>query len=125
MKRIIYLISVVYILSFLLSGCSFFHRPSNVSNNCYDLGMNVIKITDEYLDKKITAVVAAGQIQDLCRILSALPEQEGVDDQIVKNYCEILSYTFMRISEGDGELYMDVLSIRNYLADTLGEVSRS
>ncbi len=124
MKRLLCLISVICILSLLLSGCSFFYRPSNISKNCYDVGMNVLNITDEYLDGKIYAVVAAGQIQDFCRILSALPEQAGVEDQNVKNYCDILSYTFVLISEGDGEYHMDVISTRNYLADILGEPIR-
>ena len=118
MKRILCLICV---LSLFLTGCSFSDKSSKLSTKCYDLGLNVLSVTDGYLNNKISAVVAAGQIQDLCRTLSALPDEAGTDDQNVKNYCEILGYTMMLIADGDHINEEGIIHTRNYLASLLGE----
>lgn len=121
MKRLLCIISIVCLF---FTGCSFMNRPSNLSPNCYKLGLNVLSVTDDYLDKKISAVVAAGQIQDLCRTLSSLPDEAGTHDQNVKNYCEMLSYTIMLVADGDHINEKEIIHTRNYLATFLGEQER-
>ena len=121
MKRIIRLLALLCSMAFLMTGCSILSRPTNLSSICYTAGMSVLETTDAYIEGKITAVDASGKIQDQCRILDSLPEQYGSQDQAVKNYCSILSYTFMLVSEGETNHDNDILSTRNYLADLLGE----
>lgn len=121
MKRIL---CVICIIGFLLTGCSVFNRPSNLSINCYTIALNILSVTDDYLDKEISAVVAAGQIQDLCRTLSAVPDEAGTHDQEVKSYCEMLSYTVMLVADGDHINKKEIVNTRNILASLLGENAR-
>ena len=121
MKRILCLISILCMISLATSGCSLFLRPTNISKTCYSVGINVLEITDKYIDGKITAVDAAGQIQDQCTILDALPEQKGTEDQNVKNYCNILSHTFMLLSEDNHQEEENLIPNRNFLATLLGK----
>lgn len=118
MKR---LLLMICLLSLLLTGCNLRQTPSNLSNNCYAAAIKVLDVTDDYLDNKITAVVAAGQIQDICRNLSSLPDEAGTQDQDVKSYCEVLSYTIMLVADGDYINEKEIIHTRNYLAKLLGE----
>lgn len=121
MKR---LFCILIAFSLLLAGCSVFSKPSNLSNKCYNIGMNVLSVTDDYLDNTISAVIAAGQIQDLCRTLSGVPDEAGTSDQQVKNYCEMLSYTITLVADGDHINEKEIVHTRNYLASLLGESAR-
>lgn len=118
MKR---LICIFLFINLFLTGCSIFNRPANLSRNCYTISLNILGTTDDYLDGKITAVVAAGQIQDLCRTLSASPDEAGTLDQEVKSYCEMLSYTIMLVADGDHINEKEIINTRNTLASLLGE----
>lgn len=112
---------ILILISLLLTGCSGLRKPANLSSTCYTIAMNVLSATDQYLDKQITAVIAAGQIQDLCRTLSSLPDEEGTRNQDVKNYCEMLSYTIMLVADGDHINEKEIIHTRNYLATLLGQ----
>lgn len=118
MKRFVCLL---LILGFLLTGCSSMKKPSNISSTSYNIGIKVLEATDDYLDQKISAVVAAGQIQDLCRELSSVRDEQGPHDQQVKNYCEVLSYTLMLVADGDHINSKEIITTRNTLATLLGE----
>ncbi len=122
MKRFLFLF---LILGFLMTGCSSLNKPSNLSSVSYKIGIKVLDTTDDYLDQKITAVVAAGQIQDLCRDLSAVPDETGSKDQEVKNYCEVLSYTLMLVADGDHINEKEIIHTRNTLATLLGKDIKS
>ena len=116
MKR---LVCIGFLLIFLLTACSELEKPPNLSSPCYKIGINVLSATDDYLDKKISAAVAAAQIQDLCRSLSKLPDELGSQDQQVKNYCEMLSYTIMLVADGDFLNEKEIINTRNSLATLL------
>ena len=122
MKRVFCL---CFLLIFLLTGCSKITKPSNLSNSCYRIGINVLAATDDYLDQKISPSVAAAQIQDLCRSLSELPDELGPLDQQVKNYCEMLSYTIMLVADGDFMNEKEIINTRNTLATLLGQGIKS
>ena len=121
MKR---LLLMVCALSLLLSGCSFRNQPVDLSSDCYRISIKILEVTDDYLDGDITPVIAAGQVQDLCRTLSGIPNEEGSKNQIVTNYCEMLSYTLMLVADGDHMNAKEILHTRNTLADLLGEDTR-
>lgn len=121
MKR---LLCIIILFSLLLTGCSSWDKPSNLSLNCYKLGLNILAATDDYLDNKITAVVAAGQVQDLCRTLGSYPDQPNTIDHEVKKYCEMLSYTLTQVAGGDYLNAREIINTRNYLADFLGKSKR-
>ena len=121
MKRLLLLLCI---LSLLLTGCSVSRRPSNLSTNCYKNAMEVLDTVDDYLDGKITAVVAAGQVQDLCRTLSGVPNEDGTMNQQVTSYCEVLSYTLTLVADGDFINEKEIITTRNILADLLGEKLR-
>ena len=108
-----------------LTGCSLGSRPANLSSTCYRLANNILQTTDDYLDQEITAVVAAGQIQDLCRTLSTHPDEAGTYDQEVKSYCEMLSYTIMLVADGDHINAKEIITTRNILASFLGIPERN
>ncbi len=118
MKR---LILIFFALSLLLTGCSFQKQPVNLSSDCYIISIEILDVTDDYLDGQITPVIAAGQIQDLCRTLSGVPNETGTMNQMVTNYCEMLSYTLMLVANGDHINEKEILNTRNTLADLLGE----
>ena len=121
MKR---LLLILCALTLLLSGCSFGRKPVDLSNDCYTMAINILDVTDDYLDGTITAVVAAGQIQDLCRTLSGIPNEEGSKNQLVTSYCEMLSYTLMLVADGDYINAKEILHTRNSLAELLGKAPR-
>lgn len=122
MKR---LICIGFLLVFLLTGCSELAKPPNLSSPCYKIGINVLSVTDDYLDKKISPAIAAAQIQDQCRSLSKLPDELGPQDQQVKNYCEMLSYTIMLVADGDFLNEKEILNTRNTLATLLKQDIKS
>ena len=80
---------MICILSLLLTGCSMKNKAVDLSAGCYQLSVEILSVTDDYLDGDITAVIAAGQVQDLYRTLSGIPNEEGSKNQLVINYCEI------------------------------------
>jgi hypothetical protein len=86
--------------------------------------MEILETTDDYLDGKISPVIAAGQIQDLCRALSGVPDETGMQNQQVNNYCEMLSYTMTLVADGDYINQKEIVNTRNYLAKLLGEPDR-
>lgn len=120
-----YIILLAFIVLLFFSLQFFARRASNLTPKCYDAANNILQITDRYLDHTISAMDAAGQIRDLCHTLSSLPEEAGTDDHIVKNYCDILSFHFSLLSEGDDSVEQEILPARNYLASFLGQASRS
>lgn len=117
MKRIL---SIILLICLFLTGCTQYTKPANLSSDAYQIGINVLSTTDDYLDQKISASVAAGQIQDLCRTLSEVPDEQGAHDQQVKNYCEMLSYTIMLVADGDHINKKEIITTRNSLATLLG-----
>ncbi len=121
MKRLLLLICAI---SLLLSGCSFRKQSVNLSSDCHKIAKEILKTTDDYLDGHISPVIAAGQIQDLCRTLSGIPNEKGANNQLVTNYCEMLSYTLMLVADGDHINEKEILHTRNTLADLLGENHR-
>lgn len=121
MKRICI---IFCLLCYLLTGCSFKREPTNLSSDCYKTAIEILEVTDDYLDGNITPVVAAGQIQDLCRTLSEIPNEEGTDNQAVQSYCEMLSYTLMLVADGDYINEKEIHHTRNYLATLLNESER-
>ncbi len=121
MKRLLLMLCVICLL---LTGCSLGNQGVNLSADCYRISKEVLSVTDDYLDGKITAVIAAGQIQDLCRTLSGIPNEAGSKNQLVTNYCEVLSYTLMLVADGDHINEKEILQTRNILADLLGEGKR-
>ena len=118
MKR---LLSLLLILPCLLSGCFMNRRPVYLSKSCYEFGLEVLYATDDYLNGKTTAVVAAGKVQDVCRFLSNIPEEAGTQNQLVRNYCEMLGYALMLVADGDQYNEKEIINTRNYLAELLGE----
>lgn len=120
-RKIFYFIFFLICSGILLSGCSSLRRPVTLSPTSYDTAMNILSVTDQYLDGKITAVYAAGQIQNLCNILETLPETAGTQEFAVKNYSELLAHMFMQLAEGDPVEFSDIIQTRNYLATLLGE----
>ncbi len=121
MKR---LFPLFLILCLLLTGCDFMNRGADLSSNCKKIGLSILEVTDDYLDGNITPIVAAGQIQDLCRQLSTVPDETGSKNQMVKNYCEVLGYTLTRVANGDKYNAKEIITTRNNLAALLGESTR-
>ena len=122
MKR---LFIILCMISLLLTGCSVGgNKAADLSKDCYKIAIEVLETTDDYLDGKITAVIAAGQIQDLCRTLSGVPNEEGTMNQQVTSYCEMLSYTLMLVADGDFINEKEIITTRNVLAQMLGEKAR-
>ena len=122
MKRLLWMICI---LSLLLTGCSMNNKAVDLSASCYQLSVEILSVTDDYLDGDITAVIAAGQVQDLCRTLSGVPNEEGSKNQLVINYCEMLSYTLMLVADGDHINEKEIITTRNTLAGLLGEKPRT
>ena len=118
MKRIC---CMLIVLALLLSGCFLKNKPATVSGDCYQIGMSVLETTDDYLDGDITAIVAAGQIQNRCREFGGVQGDLTTDNQAVENYCEILSYTLTLVADGDHINAGEIINTRNDLAALLGE----
>ncbi len=114
----------ICIFSMLLTGCSIGRNSVNLSPECYRIAKEILEITDDYLDGRITAVIAAGQIQGQCRTLGGVPHEEGTMNQQVTSYCEILSYNLALVAEGELMNERDIIATRNTLADLLGEKTR-
>ena len=122
MKRLLW---IFCILSLLLTGCSFGNKAVDLSASCYELSSEILHVTDDYLDGNITVVIAAGQVQDLCRTLSGVPNEDGTKNQLVINYCEMLGYTLMLVADGDHTNEKEIITTRNTLAGLLGEDPRT
>ena len=120
-RKTINFILLLICFSILFSGCSSLRRPVTLSPTSYDAAMNILDITDQYLDGKITAVYAAGQTQNLCSILETLPETAGTQESSVKNYSELIAHMLMQLAEGDSVEISELIQTRNYLATLLGE----
>ena len=122
MKRLLFLFCL---LSLLLTGCSLKKKPVTLSPDCHISATEILKITDDYLDGDITAVIAAGQIRDLCFTLNGIYNEPGSMNPVVTNYCEILSYNLTQITEGEQTDNTELLNTRNILADLLGQNKRT
>ena len=121
MKRIICLLCI---LTCLFTSCAVDGKPAGMSQDCYDLGCKALDATDAFLDGDITAVAAAGQVQDYCQRLSELPTDQADGVQSVVNSCEQIAYMLLRAANGDKYAAQEVETARNTLAQTLGQSER-
>lgn len=119
MKRIL---SVILSCALLLSGCSLLRKPHNLSNEAYDLGMMILSFADSYLSGNSTAEAAASQIQGQVGQIGVIRQYEWMEDDILKEACNLLYLSLMEAStEGDDPNKDAVISARNYVAELLGE----
>ena len=122
MKRFLILLCL---LSLLLSGCSLRNRGVSLSPACRVSAMEVLSVTDQYLDNKLSAVLAAGRINDLCLSLSITPPEPGASNQLVVSACDTINHTIMLIVEGYQIDHTELLTARNSLAYLLGQKTRN
>lgn len=118
MKRILCLLCI---LTCLLTACAAGVKPAGMSQDCYDLGRKALDAVDAFLDGNVSAVAAAGQVQDFCQRLSALPTDQADGVQSVVSSCEQIGYMLVRAANGDKYAAKEVETARNNLARTLGE----
>ncbi len=121
MKRTI---CILCLLTCLLTACTGRSKPAGMSEKCFDLGCKAMDATDAFIDGDISAVVAAGQVQDYCQRLSALPTDQADGVQSVVNACEQIGYMLVRAANGDKYAATEILTARNDLARTLGQSTR-
>ena len=121
MKRII---CILCILTCLLTACVGRGKPAGMSQECFDLGCKAMDAADAFIDGKISAVVAAGQVQDCCQRLSELPTDQADGVQSVVSVCEQIAYMLVRAANGDKYAAKEITAARNSLARTLGQSTR-
>jgi len=120
--RKLMLIMVIVFCMVTFVGCS---EPSDASKQALSIGNQVIEITDEYLDSKISASEACAQIEKFDGQIDHEVDRKYYDDYFIWSGINSISHSlFMSSYKGGNENYEQVLVRRNALAKTLGKGTR-
>ena len=119
MKRIISVLVCVLLLCSLI-GCSTYE----VSTEAKLLAKLAIDITDRYLDGEVAPMTASTVVQNCCDNIKKLKEYEDNDDlQSLRGRILIIGYSLTLVHMGTDDRN-DVIEVRNYVAQKIGEKTR-
>lgn len=121
MKRII---CIICLLTCLLTACTGRSKPADMSQECFDLGCKAMDAADDFIDGEMSAIVAAGVVQEQCQKLGELPTDQADGVQAVLRCCEQMSYMLVRAANGDHYAASELITARNDLARAIGQSTR-
>ena len=121
MKKICLVIFVVSALVITISGCTD-DRPANVREGVYLLGLEVLAVTDEYLDMQIAPSEARNRIDGLNRRFDDFTDRTQEENSI-RAGARQLTRCLDTLIVGIGT-YEDILDSRNRLAERLNKRTR-
>lgn len=120
----------------LLSLCSCNLKPDNTSDAMYQIGLNALDLSDQYIAGKITGAEAYARIEefskqaeaqkDYDRELLGLGEEDGLatteysNDSSISFKISMLSFDIMQAHHGSGSM-SEVKERRDELAEQLGK----
>lgn len=99
-----------------ITGCSSgSSKPDGMSDETYEFGLEVLKITDNYLDGKIDEKEALSSINLITDDFISIGEH---DDTMISTSIKLIT---MSLDSNYGSIYNKVEKARNGLAENLGE----
>ena len=131
MKRIIS-IALIFVLALTLCSCG---KPEKTSDAMYQIGLNALTMTDEYIEGKITGTEAKERIDEFYSQSKALIEQERKDagsdylfgtdysnDESIESQLSLLSLAISGANDGIRTM-SDIRKYRDALAEDIGKKS--
>ncbi len=98
-----------------MTGCIGSSKPHGMSDETYEIGLEVLKTTDNYLDGKIDEKEALASISI---ITDNFISSDEYNDVMVSTRIKLIT---MSLNSNSGLVYTEVEKARNSLAENLGE----
>lgn len=122
----IYTICIIMLFVIMISGCGTKSKeaPTGVNQKTFDLGEEVLDITDQYLDGKIEISKAAEQVSeyvDKFEDISTDDSAESMNNELISITVEAISYDLGQVLDTNSNDNSDVELDRDVLAQYLGE----
>lgn len=113
MKKLFRLLLICFII-IGITGCSGSSKPQGMSDKTYEIGLEVLKTTDYYLDGKIDGEEA---LKSINKITGNFRSSDEHNDIMVSASIKLIT---MSLDSNYGS-YIEVEKARNGLAENLGE----